>query len=153
MRVKHNGPAFSTGRNIIFMKVESKISKTTATDEQIYNFLTNFDNIKELVPQDKVKDWHSDENSCTFTVDPIGKTGFQIIEKEPHKLIKLTSADHTQHKFQFWIQLKALSEEETAIKLTMDADINPMMAMMAKGPLKNFLDTLADKMTQIDYSV
>lgn len=134
------------------MKLESKIGKKATKDEQIYNFLTNFDNFKSLVPQDKVQDWSSDENSCSFSVPPIGKTGFQIVDKEPSKLIKLTSIGQTQYSFQFWIQLKALSDNETAIKLTMDADINPMMAAMAKGPLKKFLDTLVDRLEQIDYS-
>jgi len=134
------------------MKLESKIGKKVTKDEQIFNFLTDFDNFKSLVPQDKVKDWSSDENSCSFTVDPVGKTGFQIVDKEPSKLIKLTSIGQTQYSFTFWIQLKSLSDEETAIKLTMDVDINPMMAMMAKGPLKKFLDTLVDRMEQIDYS-
>ena len=133
------------------MKLESKIGKKNTKDEQIYNFLTNFDNYKHLVPQDKVKDWQSDENSCSFTVDMIGKTGFQIIEKEPFNLIKLTSLDKTQYSFSFWIQLKALSESETAIKLTIDAKLNPMMATMAKGPAKKFLDTLVDRLEKIDY--
>jgi carbon monoxide dehydrogenase subunit G len=134
------------------MKLESKIGKKDCKDEQIYNFLTNFDNLKSLVPQDKIKDWQSNKDSCSFTVDPVGKTGFKIIDKEPFKLIKLTSLDKMQYSFQFWIQLKELSENETAIKLTMDVDINPMMAMMAKGPIKKFLDTLVERMEQIDYS-
>ena len=134
------------------MKLESKVGKKHAKDEQIYNFLTNFDNFKNLVPQDKVKDWESNENSCSFSVDIVGKTGFQIIEKEPFKLIKLTSLDNTQYNFQFWIQLKALSENETAIKLTMNVELNAMMVMMAKAPIKKFLDTLVDRIGQIDYS-
>jgi carbon monoxide dehydrogenase subunit G len=133
------------------MKLESKIGKKNTNKEQIYNFLTNFDNFKNLVPQDKVKNWQSDEDSCSFTVDPIGKTGFKIIEKEPSKTIKLTSIDQTQYSFKFWMQFKSISENETAIKLTMDADLNPMMAMMAKGPLKKFLDTLIDRLEQINY--
>ncbi len=133
------------------MKLESKIGKKNTSDEKIFNFLTNFDNFKDLVPPDKVKDWESDEDSCSFTVDMVGKTGFRIIEKEEYKLIKLTSLDETQYSFKFWIQLKSLAEMETAIKLTMDLDINPMMAMMAKGPLKKFLDTLVERMELIDY--
>jgi carbon monoxide dehydrogenase subunit G len=133
------------------MKLESKIGRKNIKDEQIYSFLTNFDNFKDLIPPDKVKDWESDETSCSFTVDPLGRTGFKILEKEPYKLIKLTSQNDTQYSFKFWIQLKSVSDNETAIKLTMDVDINPMMAMMAKGPIKKFLDTLVDRMEQIDY--
>jgi hypothetical protein len=35
---------------------------------------------------------------------------------------------------------------DTRIKLTIQADINPMVQMMAKKPLQNFLDLLVDQL-------
>ncbi len=133
------------------MKVESKQGKLNHPEQKIFEFLANFDNFKSLIPQDKVKDWESTEDSCSFTVDPVGKTGFKIIEKEANNLIKLTSKDDTQHKFTFWIQLNQIEENDTRVKLTMDAALNPMMAVMAKKPLKKFLDTLIDQMGTLNF--
>lgn len=133
------------------MKLESKIGKVEQADRKIYNFLTDFNNFKDLVPQDKVKDWESDEDSCRFKIDPVGQTGFKIIEKEPYTLIKLANLSQTAYDFSFWVQLKQIAPEETAIRLTMDVNLNPMMAMMAKKPIQNFLDTLVDQLKKVNY--
>jgi len=133
------------------MKLESKIGKVQEKDEKIYLFLTDFDNFKSLIPADKVTDWQSDKDSCRFKIDPVGETGFKIIGKEEYKMIKLTSLDQTQYSFNFWVQLKMINDLETAIKLTMDVNLNPMMQMMAKKPIKQFLDTLVDQLCKIKY--
>lgn len=128
------------------MKLESKITKITSSDERIYNFLTDFNNFKDLIPADKIQNWQADENSCRFSINPIGETGVQIIEKVPHKLIKLTGIEDSKFNFTFWVQLKQVAENDTRIKLTLNADLNPMLQMMAKKPLQDFLDKLADQL-------
>ncbi|MBN2818214.1 MAG: hypothetical protein JXP36_04565 [Bacteroidales bacterium] len=133
------------------MRLESKIGKIYAKDEKIFKFLTNFDNFKTLIPADKVSDWQSDGDTCTFTVSPVGKTGFRITEKEEYKLVKLSNLEDTQYDFKLWIQLKQIDSDTTASKLTMEVELNPMMQMMAKKPLQTFLDTLVDQIGKINY--
>ncbi|MBA7517628.1 hypothetical protein ES705_09682 [subsurface metagenome] len=133
------------------MKLESKIGRIESSDERIYNFLTDFNNFKNLIPEDKVSNWQSDENSCRFTVSPIGETGVKVIEKDPFKLIKLSSIDENKYNFIFWVQLKQVAENDTHIKLTLQTDINPMMQMMAKKPLQEFLDKLVDQLTRYSF--
>ncbi|MGD2034327.1 MAG: SRPBCC family protein [Bacteroidales bacterium] len=133
------------------MKLESKIGKIVNTDEQVYNFLTDFNNFKNLIPEDKISDWESDEDSCSFSVNPIGKTGIKIVEKEPFKLIKLASLEEDKYNFTFWVQLKMVEENDTRIKLTLKADLNPMIQMMAKKPLQEFLDKLVDQLVKYDF--
>lgn len=133
------------------MKLESKIGKIVSSDEQVYNYLTDFNNFKNLVPEDKISDWKSDETSCSFSVNPIGKTGIKLLEKDPYKLIKLTSLDDDRFNFTFWVQLKKLEENDTRIKLTLEADMNPMIQMMAKKPLQEFLDKLVDQLMKYNF--
>lgn len=133
------------------MKLESKVGKVDSSDQKIYKFLTNFNNFQQLIPADKIKDWQSDDDSCSFSIDPVGKTGFKIVEKEPHKMVKLTNLEETAYNFFFWVQLKQLEENQTAIKLTMDLELNQMMAMMAKKPIQTFLDTLVDQIKKINF--
>lgn len=133
------------------MKLESKIGKVSYSDEEVYNFLTDFNNFKNLIPEDKVSNWKSDENSCSFTVNPIGETGIKIIEKEAFKLIKLSSLENDKFNFTFWVQLKMMEEKDTRIKLTLQADLNPMIQMMAKKPLQEFLDKLIDQLEKYDF--
>lgn len=133
------------------MKLESKVGKIENTDERIYNFLTDFDNFKHLLPPDKIKNWQSDDSSCSFTVDPIGNTGVRIVEKEPCNLIKLTNLEESNLDFNFWVQLKMISETDTRIKLTLEANLNPMLQTMAKKPLQDFLDKLVDQLTKYNF--
>jgi carbon monoxide dehydrogenase subunit G len=133
------------------MKVESKIGKIDFSDEKVYNFLTDFNNFKKLIPEGKVKNWHSDENSCRFTVDFIGETGVKIVEKVPYSLIKFANIDESKYDFLLWVQLKKMEVDKTSIKLTMEAKINMMMEMMAKKPLQEFLDRVIDQLVKYNY--
>jgi carbon monoxide dehydrogenase subunit G len=133
------------------MKLESKIGSIPQSDERIYNFLSNFDNFRHLIPVDKVKDWQSDETSCSFTIHPIGRTGVKIIEKVPFKLIRLTSLEESNFNFIFQVQLKPTDENNTHIKLTLEVEINAMLEMMARKPLQEFLDKLVDQLAKYPF--
>lgn len=134
------------------MRLESKIGKIPAGDEAIYKFLTDFDNFKKLIPADKISDWKTEGDTCTFSVPPVGKTGFELVEKKPYSLIKLSNLENTSYKFFLWVQLKEIDSGFTAVKLTMEVELNAMMQMMAKKPLKEFLDKLVEQLTKIKYS-
>jgi carbon monoxide dehydrogenase subunit G len=130
-------------------KIESRIGVIKESEEKIYSFLSDFNNFRNLVPQDRVKNWESTGDTCSFDVEGIGPVGLRIIEKEPYKLIKITSNGKQPVPFLVWIQIKEIAEKDSRIKITADVDVNPVMAAMVKGPLKSFVDTLvgqAEKM-------
>jgi len=129
-------------------KYTSKIGKINKSDELIYNFLTDFNNLKAVIPQDKVKNFESTEDTCKFNIDGIGQAGLKIIEKEPNKLIKITSDGKSPFSFFFWIQLKPIENEEktTAVRLTIDANLNPMMKMMVGKHLEKGIDAMLDQL-------
>jgi carbon monoxide dehydrogenase subunit G len=133
------------------MKLESKTGKIPYSDERIFTFLSDFNNFKHLIPHDKIKGWQSDENSCRFTVDIIGEFGVKIIEKDPFRLIKLSGIDDNKYKLFFWVQLKQITAGETAIRFTIEADVNPMIQMIAKKPVEEFLDKLIDQLTKFEF--
>ncbi|MCB2194595.1 MAG: SRPBCC family protein [Bacteroidetes bacterium] len=128
-------------------KYTSKIGKINKSDQLIYTFLTDFNNLKAVVPADKVKNFEATEDTCKFNIDGVGQAGLKIIEKEPHKLIKISSDGKSPFSFYFWIQLKPISdaENETAIRFTIDANLNPMMKMMVGKHLQKGIDAMIDQ--------
>lgn len=132
------------------LKVESKVGKIPKKDEKVYNFLTDFNNFKNFIPDNQIKNWESTTDTCKFDLDPIGKIGFKIIEKEPYKLIKVVGFE-SKIDFTLWIQLKHAHENDTKIKITLHANLNPFMAAFAKKPLQNFVDLLIEKMGSFNY--
>ena len=132
-------------------KIESRIGVIKESEERIYTFLSDLNNFKNLVPVDRVKNWESDADSCSFTVEGIGPVGLRILEKEPNKLIKITSDVKKPVPFTVWIQIKEAAEKESHIKITADVDVNPIMAAMIKGPLKSFVDSLVEQAEKMNF--
>ncbi len=131
-------------------KISSKTGKIKHNDERIFNFLSDFDNFEQIVPKDKVSDWSSTGDSCSFKVDGIGSAGMKIIEKEPNKLIKITS-EQSPVSFSLWIQLKKIGDWDTRIKITVEPQINEIMLGMVKKPLKSFVDSLIDQVESFPF--
>jgi carbon monoxide dehydrogenase subunit G len=133
------------------MKIESRIGIIPENEEKIYAFLSNLNHIEPLIPKEKLSSWEFQEDSCRLGITGIGEIGLRILEKEPCKLIKLGSGEDSTYDFTLWIQLKQVSEKDTRAKLTLHANLNPFLQVMAKKPLQNFLDTLVEQMTTIPY--
>ena len=134
------------------MKIESKIGKSDHGDQQIYKFITNFHNFKDLLPEGKVSGWESSEDQCSFQVEPLGRTGLQMVEKSPYKLVKMASRpEFSKYQFSIWIQLKKITDMDTRIKITVEPHVNKMLIPMIKSPLKLFVNGLIDKMEGFDF--
>jgi carbon monoxide dehydrogenase subunit G len=131
-------------------KIESKIGQIKQSDEKIFNFLSDFNNFQRLIPLDKVKNWKSTTDSCSFTVDGIGDAGMRIIEKIPYSLIKVTSEGSTPIGFLFWIQLKKIDDTTTAVKIVIEPKVNPIMMTMIKEPLQSFVNMLVEQVEKIN---
>lgn len=127
------------------LKLESRVGKVPRNEDQLFEFLTDFNNFRELIPADKVKNFEGEKESCKFTVEGIGDAGFRLIEKEPNRMIKIMGEGGDAYRFFLWIQLKQVAEMETRVKLTMQVEINPVLALMVRGPLQRFLDMLIDE--------
>jgi len=144
-----------TGQPIIkaAMKIESRIGKSASSDRTIYEFITNFDHFKSLLPEGKVSGWESSGDRCSFQVEPLGRTGLQILEKQPHSLVKVASIpEFSKYQFTIWIQLKQVAEGDTRIKITVEPHVNQFLIPMIKGPLKLFVNGLIDKIEGFDFS-
>jgi len=132
-------------------KIESRVGTIASSEEKIYNFVSNFNNFKQFIPADKVQDFESTEDSCKFSVPNMGKVGLRIIEKTPFNTIKISGDGMANQQFNLWVQLKQASENDTKVKITIKADLNPMIKMMVAKPLKNFVDKLVEAMERMKF--
>ncbi len=129
-------------------KIESTERKINQSVDKIYNFLSNFNNFEDLMPE-KVSDWTSTEDSCYFSIMGIASLGMRIVEKEPNFRIKMVDDGKVPFKFDFMVNITE-AEGNSIVKLTFDAQLNPMLKMVAVGPLKDFLEKLLDHLEQQD---
>ncbi len=132
-------------------KIESRVGKLEHCDERIFGFLSDFDNYKQLIPEERVKNFTSEGDTCSFRVEGIGKASLKIIEKEPYKMIKIVSESGTPVRFSLWIQLKGIADYDTRVKITVEPEVNKIMMGMVKKPLQNLVNTIVDHLEQIPF--
>ena len=132
---------------------ESAIKATPYPAKPVFDFLSDFNNFESFIPHDKISDWSCTGDSCNFKVNGIGNISLKIIDKEFPKTIKYGSDSDTAIDFFFWVQLKEINEKDTRVKLTLKAELNPMMKMVASDPINRFLNILADAIVNHNYSV
>jgi carbon monoxide dehydrogenase subunit G len=131
----------------------SEIKTIPYNDDQIFGMLSDLSNLEQLkdrIPQDKIKDFSFDSDSCSFSVDPIGKVIFQIVEREPNKTIKLTTIG-SPLPLNMWIQLKQVADNDTRLKLTVRADLNPFIKPMVSKPIQDALEKISTILTSLPY--
>jgi hypothetical protein len=126
---------------------ESDIKTIFLNEKEVFGILSDLNNLSKLQENhalnDKVKNLTFDTDSCSFTVEPVGKVGFRIIERDPFKTIKLKS-ENSPVELNLWVQLKQVDENQTAMKLTLKAELPTMIKMMVDKKLKDGIDAIAN---------
>ncbi|HNU37270.1 MAG TPA: SRPBCC family protein [Macellibacteroides fermentans] len=131
----------------------SEVKTIPHDEDRIFTMLSdlsNLERIKDRLPQDKIQDFEFDSDSCSFAVAPVGKITFCIVEREPNKTIKFETTNSPVPLF-LWIQLKQVAPEDTKMKMTIKADLNPFIKPMVSKPLQDALDKIAVVIASLPY--
>jgi carbon monoxide dehydrogenase subunit G len=126
------------------MHISGKSVIVNKNINDVFNFLADFNNFERLMPE-QVSEWQSDSESCSFSVKGMGKVGMKYAKKEFPTYIEMVPYGKSPISFALKI---TLAEEGATTRATgeVDADINPMLAMMAKRPLENLINEITSKL-------
>ncbi len=133
-------------------KIESTIREIAYPQQAVYNMLSDLSNIQKV--QDKIP--HEQVKDLTFTADSIsistqmGAVKMVIVNREAPREIKFETQE-SPLPFNFWIQILSVSETSSKMKLTIKADLNPLIAGMVKKPLQEGIEKIADALQLIHY--
>lgn len=116
--------------------------------EYIFNALSDVRNFEKLMPDTIAKFEVTSDDSFIFGLKGMPEIKLKMIEKLPFNQIKLGAASD-KIPFSLTANLDAISENSTVIKLDFEGSFNPMMAMMVKGPISKFIETLALNMDKL----
>lgn len=131
----------------------SEVKTIPYSGERVFTMLsdlTNLERVKDRIPQDKIKDFEFDQDSCSLSVDPVGKITFRIIEREPHKTVKFETTN-SPVPLTVWIQLKEVAPDDTRMKMTVRAELNPFIKSMVSKPLQEAVDKLSAAIAVLPY--
>jgi len=121
-----------------FMDVIRQQAGDKVNDEQL-------EQLREVV-----QNMQFDTDSVTANAGPVGTVSLRIVERQDPKLVKFT-AEGSPVPANLWIQLLPASDTQSAMKVTLGADLNFFLKQMLKGKLQDGVERLADMLAMIPY--
>jgi len=135
---------FAQPNKNIMTKINSNPVEIQTSAKNVLDFLSNFENFSKLLPP-QVTNWQSTADSCSFTVQNMATLAMRIKEKSADRLV-IESEAPSPFPFELICELDPLSENSCRSTIRLNADMNMMIAMMAKNPLQNFVNILNEQL-------
>ena len=129
------------------MNLESPKVNVAKSAEYLFNALNDVKNFEKLMPENIAKFEVIDENCFEFGLK--GMPEIKLVKKggTPNSQVVLGAASS---KLPFTLTANLTEVNDTTdVQLAFEGDFNPMMAMMIKGPISKFIETLATNMTKL----
>jgi carbon monoxide dehydrogenase subunit G len=125
---------------------ESRPGKLTCTAEEVFNFVTDIRNFEQFIPQGTINNWQAERESCSFSVSMLGTVNFRLAEKEMYNKVVFTGDALKKNDFSLVLHISDTARNPAEVKVSLNADLNPMMKMMAAKPIGQFLEMLINEM-------
>jgi carbon monoxide dehydrogenase subunit G len=125
---------------------ESRTGKLDFGGKEVYNFVTDIRNFERFIPEGSVSNIKIEHDSCSFQVTMLGDVNIHIREKtENSKVIFAGNALHL-NDFSLTMNISCLDESHSEVSVSLLAEMNPMLKMVAAEPVRQFLETLIREM-------
>lgn len=159
-------------------KYESKVKQIAAPVEVVYAKLSNLENLRPIIENaqdnealkaqieaagqdpsqlEALKDVRLTADSIAIPAPMIGELSLRIIEREENKTIKFET-EQSPINANLWIQVLPYGDEYmscgrcTKMRVTLKADLNPMIKMMVGKKIEGGIDKFADMLAMIPYN-
>ena len=135
-------------------KFESSIKLVPYPQQAVYNNISdlrNLEKVKDRVPEDKVNEFTFDEDTVGLSVAPVGELKLRICDREEPKCVKFETVE-SPVPFNVWIQILPVDEQNSKMKVTVKAELNPFIKSMVEKPLQEAVEKIADALAQVQYT-
>ena len=129
--------------------IKSEAKTIGANTEEVFNFLCDFNNIRELLPEDKISEWSSSEGECSFKIQNAAVIPLVKDTVEAHSKINIVSGDKAPFPFTLVVHLTPLDGGEgTEGYMIFEGEINAFLKMMVMTPLTNLFNYMTQKLQE-----
>jgi hypothetical protein len=125
---------------------QSRSGKLSCNAEEVFTFVTNVRNFEQFIPKGSIKNWSADKESCSFSVSMLGTVSVRLTEKEKYSKVVFKGDALKKNDFSLTLSISDNLKEPAVVKLSLSADLNQMMKMMAFKPISQFLEVLIKEM-------
>ncbi|NRT15530.1 ribosome-associated toxin RatA of RatAB toxin-antitoxin module [Flavobacterium sp. 28A] len=130
------------------MNLQSPKVTVQKSAEELFDLLTDVKNFEKLMPDNIAKFEVIGADAFIFGLKGMPEIKLKMKEKVAPSKITLGAASD-KLPFTLVTNIDRLSDATSEVKLDFEGDFNPMMAMMIKGPIGKFIETLATNMGKL----
>jgi hypothetical protein len=109
--------------------------------EMLFGRVSSFDGIQELMPE-QIINWTVNGDECSFTIRNMADISLKYRERAENSFVKIVSVK-APFDLVLTISFEPAGPEQVACRTTLEAHLNPMLAMLASRPLQHLVDTIS----------
>ncbi|MCM0666589.1 SRPBCC family protein [Flavobacterium tyrosinilyticum] len=130
------------------MNLESPKVTVQKSAQDLFDQLTDVKNFEKLMPDNIAKFEVTGEDAFIFGLKGMPEIKLKMKDKvAPNKIVLGAASDKLP--FTLTSNIDTVSDSESAVQLFFEGEFNTMMAMMVKGPISKFIETLANNMNKL----
>lgn len=124
--------------------------RVPAAAEKVYAFLADCNHHEQLQPSN-ITDWSATQDTAQFTIKNMGKFALKVASRVPHKQVTIVPDGASPVALSLIWSLAEINENETSVTLTLEAELNMMMKMLASTPLQKLVDHQAEQLSLVRF--
>ncbi|MCI6119869.1 MAG: SRPBCC family protein [Prevotella sp.] len=153
-------------------KYESSVKQVNAPVERVYAVLSDLERLRpmiemaqnnEMIKQklreagqdpaqlEKLKDMTITSDRVAFPAPMVGEIALAIVERETDRCVKFQT-EKSPIEANLWIQVLPVTATTAKMRVTLKADLNPMIKMMVGSKLEKGIDQFADMLCSLPYN-
>lgn len=130
------------------MNLESNKVTVNKSALELCVFLSDVKNFEQLMPENISKFEVIRDNAFVFALKGMPEIALELKESLPPNKVVL-GAISDKLPFTLTAQIEEISESTSTAQLHFEGEFNAMMAMMIKGPISKFLETLSTNLSSL----
>ena len=153
-------------------KYESSVKQVNAPVERVYSVISDLEKLRPVIEMaqnnemikeklreagqdpaqlEKLKDMNLTSDRVSFPAPMVGEVAVAIIEREENKCVKFET-EKSPIDANLWIQVLPVTDTTSKMRVTLKADLNPMMKMILGSKLEKGIDQFADMLCMLPYN-
>ena len=153
-------------------KYESSVKQVNAPVERVYSVISDLERLRPVIEMaqnnemikeklreagqdpaqlEKLKDMNLTSDRVSFPAPMVGEVVVAIIEREENKCVKFET-EKSPVDANLWIQVLPVTDTTSKMRVTLKADLNPMMKMILGSKLEKGIDQFADMLCMLPYN-
>ena len=153
-------------------KYESSVKQVNAPVERVYSVISDLERLRPVIEMaqnnemikeklreagqdpaqlEKLKDMNLTSDRVSFPAPMVGEVAVAIIEREENKCVKFET-EKSPVDANLWIQVLPVTDTTSKMRVTLKADLNPMMKMILGSKLEKGIDQFANMLCMLPYN-